>query len=85
MLPGFQFRRGDLLRQPAHAEMARDTVYAGYVMPDLQVAEIKAEKAEERADAEAQRADSEAQRADTAEEALDALRAEVARLRRQGS
>jgi len=92
VLPGFQFRREDLLRQPAHAEMARDAVYAGYVMPDLQVAEIKAEKAEERADTEAQRADAEArradteaQRADTAEEALEALRAELARLRRQGS
>jgi len=92
VLSGFQFRREDLLRQPAHAEMARDAVYAGYVMPDLQVAEIKAEKAEERADTEAQRADAEArradteaQRADTAEEALEALRAELARLRRQGS
>ncbi len=71
VLPGFQFRREDLLRQPAHAEMARDTVYAEYVMPYLQVAEIKAEKAEERAD--------------TAEEELEALRAEVARLRRQRS
>ncbi len=78
VLPGFQFRREDLLRQPAYAETARDAVYAGYVMPDLQVGETRAEKAEERADTEAQRAD-------TAEEALETLRAEVARLRQQRS
>ncbi len=85
VLPGFQFRREDLLRQPARAGTARDAVYAGYVMPDLQVAETRAEMAEERADAEAQRADAEAQRADSAEGELEALRAEVARLRQQRS
>ena len=85
VLTGFQFRREDLLRQPAHAGMARDAVYSGYVMPELQVAENRAERAEERADTEAQRADTEAQRADTAEGELEALRAEVARLRQQRS
>lgn len=92
VLPGFQFRREDLLRQPAYAEMARDAVYSGYVMPELQVVENRAERAEERADTEARRADTEAQRADTeaqradsAEEAMEALRAEVVRLRQQRS
>ena len=59
-------------------ELARDEVYAAYVIPDLQVAETRAEKAEERADAEAA-----ARR--VAEEELDILKAEIARLRQQRS
>ena len=54
VLPGFQFRREDLLREPLLAELARDDVYADYVIPELQVAETRAKKAEERADAAAQ-------------------------------
>ena len=69
VLAGFQFRRGDLLRQPPQTELARDRVYAGYVIPDLQVAETRAEKANGRA----------------AEDGLVALRAEVARLCQQRS
>ena len=99
VLPGFQFRREDLLREPLLAELARDEVYADYVIPDLLVAETRAEKAAERADTETQRADAETQRADTetqradaeaagrraAEEELQALKAEVDRLRQRGS
>ena len=71
VLPGFQFRRADLLREPLPAELARDEVYAGYVMPDLLVAETRAEEAAERADAEAQRADVEGQRADSETQRAD--------------
>ena len=78
VLPGLQFRREDLLREPRLAELARDDVYAGYVIPELQVAESRVEKAEERADAEAA-----ARRA--AEEEAQALKAELARLRQRRS
>ena len=88
VLPGFQFRRGDLLREPLLVELARDDVYADYVIPELQVAESRVGKAEERADIEAQRADTEARRADAeaaarraAEEQVQALKAELARRR----
>ncbi len=65
VLPGFQFRRTDLLQEPIQADLARDEVYADYVIPELQVAESRAEIAEERADTETRRADTEALRADT--------------------
>ena len=95
VLPGFQFRREDLLREPLLVELARDDVYADYVIPELQVAETRVEKAEERADIEARRADVETQRANTeaqradaeaaarraAEEQVQALKAELARRR----
>ena len=88
VLPGFQFRREDLLREPLLVELARDDVYADYVIPELQVAESRVGKAEERADIEAQRADTEARRADAeaaarraAEEQVQALKAELARRR----
>ena len=78
VLPGLQFRREDLLREPPRAELARDDLYSAYVIPDLRVAETRAKRAEERADAEAA-----ARRA--AEDELDALNAEMARLRRSRS
>ncbi len=71
VLPGFQFRRADLLREPIPAELARDEVYADYVMPDLLVAETKAEEAIERADAQTQRANAETQRADAQTQRAD--------------
>ena len=74
VLPGLQFRREDLLREPLLTELARDDVYADYVIPELRAAETRVEKAEERAYAEAV-----ARQA--AEEELQALKAEVARLR----
>ncbi|MDE0142071.1 MAG: Uma2 family endonuclease [Caldilineaceae bacterium] len=78
VLPGFQFRREDLLREPILVELARDNVYADYVIPELLAAETRVEKAEERADAEA------AARS-AAEEETQALKAELARLRQQRS
>ncbi len=35
LLPGFQFRKADLLRQPTLEEMAEDEVYRDYVLPGL--------------------------------------------------
>ena len=78
VLPGFQFRRENLLREPILVELARHNVYADYVIPELLVAETRVEKAEERADAAAA-----ARRA--AEEDTQALKAELARLRQQRS
>ena len=81
VLPGFQFRRKDLLREPLLVELARDDVYADYVVPELQVAETRVEKAEARADIEARRADAEAAARRAAEEQVQALKAELARRR----
>ncbi len=65
VLPGFQFRRRDLLRLPEIKDLALDEVYAGYVLPEYQAAVVRADTEMQRADTEAQRADTEAQRADT--------------------
>ena len=85
VLPGFQFRREDLLREPILVELARDNVYADYVILELLAAETRVEKAEERADAEAQRADAATAARRAAEEETQALKAELARLRQQRS
>ncbi len=85
VLPGLQFRREDLLREPLLAELARDVVYSDYVVPELRDAESRIEKAEERADVEAQRADAEAAARRAAEEEAQALKAELARLRQRRS
>ena len=53
VLPGFQFRRSDLLNLPNLSELALDQTYAAYVIPDFQNAVRRAERAEERAAAEA--------------------------------
>ena len=71
VLPGFQFRRADLLQEPLLADLARDDVYADYVIPELQVAETRAEAAEERAASAARRAASETRRADTESQRAD--------------
>ena len=68
VLAGLQFRLADLRRRPRLAELARDEVYSGYVIPELQVAVTRAEGAEEQAAVEAQRADREAAARQQAEE-----------------
>ena len=68
VLSGLQFRLEDLRRRPRLAELARDEVYSGYVIPELQVAVTRAEEAEEQAAAQAQRADREAAARQGAEE-----------------
>ncbi|MXZ22696.1 MAG: Uma2 family endonuclease, partial [Caldilineaceae bacterium SB0665_bin_25] len=74
VLPGFQFRRRDLLKLPALEALALDDVYSGYVIPALQVAVTEAEaeaaarrEAEQRAAAAEQRAEAEAAARDAAE------------------
>ena len=52
VLAGLQFRLADLRRRPRLAELARDEVYSGYVIPELQVAVNRAEGAEEQATVE---------------------------------
>ena len=74
VLPGFQFRRTDLLNLPDLEALALDEVYAGYVIPGFHDAVNRVEEAEERAEAEAA-----ARR--HVEEQLQAARAEIARLR----
>ena len=63
VLPGFQFRLADLVRQPEHETLRTDPVYADFVLPGWRAAEEQAAAETQRADAEAQRADTEAARA----------------------
>jgi hypothetical protein len=63
VLPGFQFRLADLVRQPEHETLRADPVYADFVLPGWRAAEELAAAETQRADAEAARAAAEAQRA----------------------
>lgn len=57
ILPGFQFRRADLNRQPPLEELALDPVYQGYVLLRYQAATKQAEQERQRAEQEQQRAE----------------------------
>ncbi len=95
VLPGFQFRRTDLLSLPDQEELALDEIYAGYVMPGYRdavnraeaettarrQAEERAEDAEQRAEEAEERAAEETAARRQAEEQTQALKAEIARLR----
>ena len=85
VLPGFQFRLRDLYGMPELEELALDEVYRGYVLLKYQasVAAVAAEAAARQV-AE-QRADSQAAARQEAEERMQAMEAELARLRRQSS
>ena len=92
VLPGFQFRRQDILKLPDLAELALDEIYAKYVIPGCSDAVTKFVNAEERAAAETaarqqaeKRAATETVARQQAEEQLQALQAELARLRQQSS
>ena len=80
VLPGFQFRRRDLLTLPDLGELALDEVYAGYVIPGYRDAVNRAREEERVAAAAAARRQAE-ERAEAAEEQMQALKAEIARLR----
>jgi hypothetical protein len=89
VLPGFQFRASDLVRQPGDEAMRDDPVYAGFVLPKWRETEQRAEAAEQRARGAEQRAESAEQRAESAERRADAERKareaseeELARMRR---
>jgi len=90
VLPGFRFRRADLLKLPDQTDLALDAIYANYVIPghrdSVQRAEAEAEarrQAEERTRQAEQRATAETTARRQAEERNRALQAEIARLRRQ--
>ncbi len=90
VLPGFRFRRADLLRKPGQKDLSLDEVYADYVTPGHLDSVHSAERAEEQAAAEAaarrqaeERAERAEQQAKRAEEQAQALQAKLARLRRQ--
>ena len=92
VLPGFQFRYGDLWRRPDLTELALDEVYSGYVIPGFRAAMTARRVAEEEAAAEAaarqvaeEQAATEAAARRQAEERAQALEAELDRLRRQSS
>ena len=99
VLAGLQFRLDDLQRRPHLVELALDDVYSEYVLPKLRAAIIRAETAsaargraeEQAATASAARERAEEQAAteaaarQLAEEQVQALEAEVARLRKKSS
>ena len=92
VLSGLQFRLDDLHRRPRLADLARDPVYSDYVIPELQVAVSRADKAEEQAATESkarkraeEQAAAEVAARQQAEEQLKALEAELARLRKRSS
>ncbi len=43
VLPGFQFRKADLYKQPTLIELAEDAVYQGFILPEYQQACQRAE------------------------------------------
>jgi hypothetical protein len=57
VLPGFQWRLGDLERQPSLEALIDDPVYQDYVLLDLQQERQRAEQAWQRAEQERQRAE----------------------------
>ncbi|MXY94739.1 MAG: Uma2 family endonuclease [Caldilineaceae bacterium SB0670_bin_27] len=92
VLPGFQFRRTDLLNLPDLEELALDEIYAGYVIPGFLdsvnragEAEDRAGKAEGRAKVEAAARRQAEQRAEEAERQMESLKAELSRLRQDRS
>ena len=92
VLPGFRFRRADLLKKPVQTDLALDEVYADYVIPGHRDSVFRAERAEQQAAAETaarrraeERATAEAAARRQAEEDNRALQAEIARLRQQSS
>ena len=78
VLPGFQFRRADLLDLPGLDDLALDEIYADFVIPGYAetAARLETETAARR------RAE---ERAERAEEDNQALQAEIARLRQHSS
>ncbi len=66
VLPGFQFRKSDLLRQPSLEEMVEDEVYREYVLPLYQEQKKEKELALQRAEQERQRAEQERQQKELA-------------------
>ena len=92
LLPGFQFRRADLLDLPDLDDLALDEIYADYVIPAYAetAAQLEAEaaarrQAEERTQQAEQQAAAEAAARRQVEEDNQALQAEIARLRRHSS
>jgi len=91
VLPGFQFRRSDLLNLPKLVELALDKIYAGYVIPGYRDAVYRAREEERVAAATAarreaeERAEAETTARRQAEEQMQALKAEIARLRQDRS
>ena len=78
VLPGFRFRRTDLLNLPDPAGLAPDETYAGYVIPGHRDAVNRAEEATAARRHAEERAEAEAASRRHAEEQIQALKAEIA-------
>jgi len=73
VLAGFQFRVLDLYRQPSLIEMAEDSVYQDFVLPQYQAEKQRAEQEYNRAEQEYNRAEHEYARAERLAARLRAL------------
>ncbi len=73
VLPGFQFRKADLYRQPTLIELAEDVVYQEFILPEYQQERREKEYERQRAKQEYQRAEQEYQRAERLAAKLRAL------------
>ncbi|NEX16373.1 MAG: hypothetical protein C1943_07035 [Halochromatium sp.] len=62
ILPGFQFRIGDLIRRPDLDAIRRDPVYSGFVLPEWTLAE-QAQAQAKQAQAQAEQAQAQAEQA----------------------
>lgn len=78
VLPGFRFRRTDLLNLPDPAGLAPDETYAGYVIPGHRDAVNRAEEATAARRHAEERAEAEAAARRHSEEQIQALKAEIA-------
>ena len=90
VLPGFQFRLRDLFSLPKLKDLALDEVYSGYVLPEFKASVAEAasqtaarQQAEEQAEAHAVARQQAEDRAAAAEDMVQALNAELDRLRQQ--
>ena len=83
LLPGFQFRLRDLYQLPELEELALDEVYRGYVLLKYQAAVASAAAETAARQLAEQQAATETAARQLAEERLQAIEAELARLRRQ--
>jgi Uma2 family endonuclease len=79
ILPGFQFRVGDLIRRPDLDAIRRDPVYSGFVLPEWTRA-VQAQALAEQAQARAKQAQAQAERErDQASRERDQALAEIRR------
>ena len=85
VLPGFQFRIADLIRKPRLVDLVDDEVYQGFVLPEYQAAQRRAEENQQLVERERHRAEQEWRRAEQNQQLVEQerRRTEQERLHRE--